>query len=117
LLAVQLAGQKGRSETRFTGLRPGETLFEELSLGTEETLKTKRPCIFIGEVKAPSLMWIGDRIDDLGELAAGSEGSGIQAQLKEIVPGYQTTVVRSDDVAAPVALNGPHEHRAPACPS
>jgi hypothetical protein len=62
-------------------------------------------------------MLVSDRIDDLGELAAGSEGSGIQAQLKEIVPGYQTTVVRSDDVAALVALNGPHEQRGPACPS
>ena len=49
-------------------------------------------------------------------LAAGSEGSGIQAKLKEIVPGYQTTVIRSGAVAATVALKGPHEHGAPACP-
>jgi hypothetical protein len=47
------------------------------------------------------------------ELAAGS---GIQAKLKEIVPGYQTTVIRSGAVAATVALKGPHEHGAPACP-
>jgi hypothetical protein len=37
-------------------------------------------------------------------------------ELKEIVPGYRTTV-RSEDVAAAVALKGPHEHGAPACPS
>ena len=116
MLAAQRAEQEGRSEIRFTGLRAGEKVFEELSLGEEGTLKTKHPCIFIGKVKAPRPMWIGDRIDDLGELAAGSEGGGIQAKLKEIVPGYQTAVVRSGDVAATVALKGPHEHGAPACP-
>jgi len=32
----------------------------------------------------------------------------------EIAPECQTTVVRSDDVAATVVLKGPHEHGAPA---
>ncbi len=101
---------------RFTGLRPGEKLFEELSLNEEETLKTKHPRIYIGKVKAPNLLWISNRVDELEELAAGSEVGGIFTKLKEIVPEYQTTLIRHD-APAPLSKTGPHEHGAPACSS
>jgi FlaA1/EpsC-like NDP-sugar epimerase len=104
-------------EIQFTGLRPGEKLFEELSLGEEETLKTRHPRIFIGKVKAPSLMWIGDRIDELGEVATWGEASAVYEKLKQIVPEYQTTVVRPDSGDTIPAWKGPHETGAPACSS
>jgi FlaA1/EpsC-like NDP-sugar epimerase len=111
------SNRSGEIEIRFTGLRPGEKLFEELSLGEEETLKTRHPRIFIGKVKAPSLMWIGERIEELHELAASNESRALGAKLKEIVPEYQTTLVRPDAAAATVNFKGPHEHGAPACSS
>ena len=42
----------------FTGLRPGEKLFEELSLQAEEFAKTRHPKIFIGRLGAyaPAVM-------------------------------------------------------------
>ena len=38
----------------FTGLRPGEKLFEELELSGEEIAKTRHPKIFIGKLAAYS---------------------------------------------------------------
>lgn len=101
---------------RFTGLRPGEKLFEELSLTEEETLKTTHPRIYIGKVKAPKLNWISIRVDELDELAAGAAIDEIFAKLKEIVPEYQTTLIRHDAPALRLK-SGPHEQGAPACSS
>lgn len=36
------------------------------------------------------LMWSGEGIDELGELAAGSEGNGIQAKRKQMSPKHRT---------------------------
>src|SRR4029077_14265853 len=47
----------------FTGLRPGEKLTEELALDEEHATKTTHPQIFVGKVKAPSLLWINRQID------------------------------------------------------
>jgi FlaA1/EpsC-like NDP-sugar epimerase len=39
-------------EIRFSGVRPGEKLFEELSTDTEHADKTKHPKVFIGRIKS-----------------------------------------------------------------
>jgi len=81
---------------RFIGLRPGEKLVEELSLGEEDMLKTTQPRIFIGKVTAPKYAWINNAITELGEIAGNSEVHKIRAKLKEIVPEYQNQEVRQD---------------------
>ncbi len=44
----------------FTGLRPGEKLFEELELFGEDIAKTRHPKIFIGKLGAyPPRTWRG----------------------------------------------------------
>lgn len=98
-------------EIRFTGLRPGEKLFEELALGEEDVLKTEHPRIFIGKVKGASLHWIQSRIDELAEAATGANVAKVLAKLKEIVPQYQRSAMVRDD-AASAALKGPHEQLA-----
>jgi FlaA1/EpsC-like NDP-sugar epimerase len=103
-------------EIRFTGLRPGEKLFEELSLGEEETEKTTHPRIFIGKVKAPKLLWISDRVDALGYAAVEQDVDGIYARLQEIVPEYQCGKARpeaADAADATVPLTGPHDSSVP----
>jgi FlaA1/EpsC-like NDP-sugar epimerase len=92
-------------ELRFTGLRPGEKLFEELSLGEEDALKTSHPRIFIGRVKAASLDWINGMIDDLGVLAMGSDVGPVFGKLRAIVPEYECQALRPD---AAVPVQGPH---------
>ena len=75
-------------EIRYTGLRPGEKLYEELSLGEEDTEKTTHPRIFIGKVKAPNFHWLSNLIDDLDESAVAHNVDKIYGKLKEIVPEY-----------------------------
>ena len=95
----------------FTGLRPGEKLFEELSLGEEDVVKTEHPRIFIGKVKPANLHWIRCRTDELAELATGTDVSKIFAKLKDIVPQFQGGVVLRED-AASEPVTGPHEQLA-----
>jgi FlaA1/EpsC-like NDP-sugar epimerase len=83
-------------EIRFTGLRPGEKLFEELSLGEEAVRKTAHPRIFAGNVKALDLASITDRIDELGALTAGADVGLICAKFKEVVPEYEYQQLRPD---------------------
>ncbi|HZZ79797.1 MAG TPA: nucleoside-diphosphate sugar epimerase/dehydratase [Gemmataceae bacterium] len=97
---------------RYTGLRPGEKLFEELSLGEEQALKTRHPRIFIGQVKAPEYAWISEMIEDLNEKALNANAVAIVGKFKQIVPEYQTTVSRQD-ASANTVFRGPHSHSAP----
>jgi FlaA1/EpsC-like NDP-sugar epimerase len=76
-------------QIRFTGLRPGEKLEEELSLDEEDATTTSHPRIFVGKVKAPSLLATNRLIDELGELAATANTPRIVAKFKEIVPEYR----------------------------
>jgi len=101
-------------EIRFTGLRPGEKLFEQLSLDEEQALKTQHPRIFIGKVKAPNFLWVNRLVDDLGELAAegDTDVSKIYAKFKEIVPEYRSTLIRHDAGTSAI-LAGPHENNTP----
>jgi FlaA1/EpsC-like NDP-sugar epimerase len=94
----------------YTGLRPGEKLFEELALGEEDVLKTSHPRIYVGKVIAPSLAWIGDRVDELEELARGPDVGRILAKLKEIVPHYQSSTILREDPRPAKPLIGPHGH-------
>jgi FlaA1/EpsC-like NDP-sugar epimerase len=95
-------------QIRFTGLRPGEKLFEELSLGEEDTMKTKHPRIFIGKVKAANFHWLSNLIDDLDESAIAHDVSRIYGKLKEIVPEYQCNHTRQD-VRTKAPFVGPHD--------
>jgi FlaA1/EpsC-like NDP-sugar epimerase len=103
---IRLSGlTPGRDvKIHFTGLRPGEKLFEELALGEEAVDRTANSRIFIGKVRAPDLTTVGRLIDELGTLAAGSDAAAIRAKFKEIVPEYDYGRACQDATAmAPVA--------------
>jgi FlaA1/EpsC-like NDP-sugar epimerase len=75
-------------EIRFTGTRPGEKLFEELSLKEEIAEKTQHPKIFIGRQKPQSWEQIVGQVKELEALVDCPEVSKIFAKFKEIVPEY-----------------------------
>jgi FlaA1/EpsC-like NDP-sugar epimerase len=76
-------------EIRFTGIREGEKLFEELSLREEHTEKTRHPRIYIGRLKSQDWKEINRQLEELSELATCADPERIHAKFKEIVPEYQ----------------------------
>src|SRR5204862_1325433 len=72
-------------EIRFTGVRPGEKLFEELSLRDEHAEKTSHPRIFVGRVKGQTWEAINRDLEELLRLADSAEASRIHAKFREVV--------------------------------
>lgn len=73
---------------QFTGVRPGEKLFEELSTSSEHADKTKHPKIFIGRIA--SRAW-EDVISDIDRLVASADAASaeeLRSGLRRIVPEY-----------------------------
>jgi FlaA1/EpsC-like NDP-sugar epimerase len=75
-------------EIVFSGMRPGEKLFEELSLGSEGISKTKHEKIFIGDVARLPLEVLEREVPRLRGLVEAGEPTAIKAQLKALVPEY-----------------------------
>ena len=70
----------------FTGIRPGEKLYEELQATGEELTKTRHPKIFIGKITAMSQDALEAALAPLWEAAARSDGHAVRAALASLVP-------------------------------
>ena len=89
-------------EIVFSGVRPGEKLFEELATGAESADKTKHPKIFIGRVEAPHpLAEVEAQIGALLALADVADVASLRAALARLVPEYQPAVPSPRTAAAP----------------
>ncbi len=75
-------------EINFSGMRPGEKLFEELSLETEQAGRTRHPRIFTGRNANCDLELIRRKIDELRELVDGNNGLELRRKFQDIVPEY-----------------------------
>ena len=75
-------------EITFTGVRPGEKLFEELSVGSEQAIKTKHPKIFVGNSRP--VLWedIHGEIDDILMGIDDCLSPEVRNRLLSIVPEY-----------------------------
>jgi FlaA1/EpsC-like NDP-sugar epimerase len=75
-------------EIRFTGLRPGEKLYEELLNDAENTLPTHHPQIMIGKVREYDFDPLSKEIDDLITLFDKQDNMAIVRKMKAIVPEF-----------------------------
>lgn len=75
-------------EIRFTGMRPGEKLFEELSVAEEKADKTRHPKIFVGKQRPVSWESLVGHLRDLHELSDGANEQALRAKLAEVVPEF-----------------------------
>ncbi len=94
----------------FTGLRPGEKLYEELLTEEEESTVKLVEKIFVATCPPPPAD-LDERIEELAEAAAAEDGARVMAVLRKIVPSYQPAlpgVGQGREVAgeAPVAASG-----------
>ncbi|HUI18064.1 MAG TPA: nucleoside-diphosphate sugar epimerase/dehydratase [Alphaproteobacteria bacterium] len=88
---IRLAGLRPDKDIAiaFTGLRPGEKLFEELLHETEHLVPTRCQGILLAAPRTADLALIGRAIDEAGELAAGGRTDQLKALLERMVPEYR----------------------------
>jgi len=72
----------------FTGLRPGEKLYEELLASSENTLPTHHPKIMVAKVETYSNKAIKEHLDILTEIMIDGDVVGMVRKVKTIVPEY-----------------------------
>ncbi|MCM1213758.1 MAG: polysaccharide biosynthesis protein [Lachnospiraceae bacterium] len=86
---IKLSGYKvGEDiEIKFTGLRPGEKMYEELLMNEEGLKKTANKMIFIGRPIEFDAELFEEQLKKLGE-DAGNESADIRENVREIVPTY-----------------------------
>ncbi len=73
----------------FTGLRPGEKLYEELLMGEEGLQDTPNKLIHIGKPIEFDMEWLRERLNELYEVANHDENGKIRDMVKELVPTYR----------------------------
>jgi len=91
-LARDMIRLSGRSEEEirivYTGLRPGEKLYEELLLDGEHTRPTHHPKLRIAKARIVPAGWIEDVLDWLKSPAPKSDAE-VRRDLRRWVPEYQ----------------------------
>jgi len=88
-------------EIRFTGVRPGEKLFEELSTTSEGIERTTHPKIFTGTYESPHLPGLRAQLETLAALCTPADPSAIRKALTQIVPEYGDDSVESEPPSRP----------------
>ena len=86
---IKLSGAKD-IEIKFSGLREGEKLYEELLAAKENTKLTQHPKIMVAQVREyPYDLALKNEIE-LHELSKGFDDMVIVKKMKEIVPEYKS---------------------------
>ena len=75
-------------EIKFTGLRPGEKLFEELLMKEEGLQKTPNEKIFIGKQVTIDKPWLMAQLEKMREICATNDKEAVVEQLKVLVPTF-----------------------------
>ena len=89
---ILLSGLKENRDIKiiFTGLRPGEKLFEELLADTENTLPTHHDQILIGKVREYDYEEVKNIINELIKLFNTQNNELIVQRMKDLVPEFKS---------------------------
>ncbi len=93
-------------EIVFTGMRPGEKLFEELSIEGEDVARTEHPKIGIMKHRPRDWDEICRSISKLISLANDGDEAALRRELKAVVPQYTPNPGGSAPVQATAAAGG-----------
>jgi FlaA1/EpsC-like NDP-sugar epimerase len=87
---IKMLGYEPEKEIKiqFTGLRPGEKLYEELITEGEGIVPTKHEKIMVLQGDGRSKQEIEELLTRLSRIAAAHDSRGIKAILKLIIPEY-----------------------------
>ncbi|MDO9709188.1 polysaccharide biosynthesis protein [Paracraurococcus lichenis] len=87
---IRLAGLRPEEdvEIRFTGLRPGEKLYEELFHGQEPPRPTEFKGLLVATPRTADPALVGRAIDEIAAAARGGNPRAALAQLGRLVPEF-----------------------------
>ncbi len=114
---IRLSGKEPETEIEieFTGLRPGEKLFEELFSYDEDVIRTRHEKIMVVKCNGISgkeenqegfRQSLNRQIDELLRLAETQDVNSIRHKLKEIVPEYAPQANGNFSMVQPANGNG-----------
>jgi FlaA1/EpsC-like NDP-sugar epimerase len=86
---IRLCGRdESEIEIQFTGLRPGEKLYEELLYDSEELSDSGHEKIFLNRAHPVELDWLDRRVEMLLTACRSQDEEAAIKLLKEMVPSY-----------------------------
>jgi FlaA1/EpsC-like NDP-sugar epimerase len=87
---IKLSGLKEGTDIKitYTGLRPGEKLYEELLSSSENALPTHHRQILVGKVREHEFEEVQEFINELIQLFNTQNNERIVAKMKDIVPEF-----------------------------
>jgi FlaA1/EpsC-like NDP-sugar epimerase len=92
-------------DIKFTGIRNGEKLFEELEITGEHLLKTRNPKIFIGKIAPYSRAEVEHIISEFQAAVASKNENAIRRLFNEVLP--EASITTTDKAAAASVPAGP----------
>lgn len=89
---IALSGLRERDDIDivFTGMRPGEKLFEELATQGEGVDKTRHPKIFVGNHQRVPRAEVQEQLTRLRDSLSSPGQAGLIAALRMLVPEYES---------------------------
>jgi FlaA1/EpsC-like NDP-sugar epimerase len=77
-------------EIKYTGLRPGEKLYEELLNNDENSLPTHHPKILIAKVNTPTYAFMEIQVAEMLQILADGDNNELVAKIKQVIPEYKS---------------------------
>ncbi len=110
---IKLAGLKESKDITivYTGLRPGEKLYEELLNNKELVMATHHPKISIARVCPGPYMEVNQQITKLLESVADADDLALVQQMKVIVPEFVSNNSAFEVLDAPLVQDAPTKRR------
>lgn len=87
---IELSGLRPETDIPiiYTGLRPGEKMFEELRLDGEEFVATAHPKVLCFTAAPAGLPELRARLEEMERRAAGGSATEIKSAIRQLVPEY-----------------------------
>lgn len=96
---IRLGGLRPEKDVKivYTGLRPGEKLYEELFHEHEPLIETSHPSLHLASPRTTNLELLSRSLDDLETAATTRDRDVVSQHLQRLVPEYRRNSEKADD--------------------